>query len=107
MSKVFVSADTLTGTCGVGVLYDFCSYARWSNLAADDVVPPGGAGYVVVGYIKNEICDTVYETLKKRWKIVFESEERVNRNSGNLFYFCVYDVTETEDKYGFDDAERQ
>lgn len=100
MTKATIGwSDTVDGTCGVGVFGGFEKYTNndsWYKPCEDDfpegVDCQGGAGWQIAGFIPNSECREIYLGLKKRFKIVFQSEVRVNTNSGNKFFFCVYDV---------------
>ncbi len=85
--------QTLQGTCGVGLLAGF--QTAWSDRPderrMDRVVPRGGAGWQVAGFVNTNVCKDAYETLKKRYKIVMQTRTRRNNNSGNRFFFCIYD----------------
>lgn len=103
---VYVANDVVAGGCGIGVLYDFTDYNHWNHKNPEEIIPEGGAGWVIVSFVVYDSkSNEVREKLDKRWDILYESEVRTNRNSGNKCYFVIYDVTKTEEKYGFDDAE--
>lgn len=89
---ISASQQTLSGTCGAGLLYNFRhGYGYYDhNLETSD--PPGGAGWLCAGFIRNNTCKEAYETLKKRYKIVLQTPVRRNSNSGNGFFFLVYDT---------------
>lgn len=88
-------SSTVVGGCGVGKSYNF-GYG-WDNHISES---SGGAGYHMACFIVgDEKCDILYEEYKKRWPIAFQSETRLNRNSGNQFYFCVYDVKASGETY--------
>lgn len=115
---MYAEFDTVTGSCATGVVYNFKDYwERWgSNVNAQNAIPPGGCGWVLVNYVvalsKNrplepnllENSQKVREILDQRWKIVFETEPRVNRNTGNTCVLVIYQLDE-KDKYGFSDVE--
>jgi hypothetical protein len=85
--------STLHGTCGTGLISNFESYRNsYSyNRNIKDTALPGGAGWVVAGFINNEVCKEAYEIMKGRCKIVLQTPVRRNFNSRNRFFFIVYD----------------
>ena len=90
-----VSHAFVAGSCGLGLSYDF-GYGYDSHTAKSG----GGAGYHMAAFIEGDSkCDEMYKLYKERWPIVFQSEVRLNRNSGNQFYFCVYDVRAANESY--------
>lgn len=101
-------ANTVPGSCGLGVLYEFgeCfgdEQSRWSDYHRIDkpFVHNGGTGfYVAMFIVGNAICEQAYEALKAQHTIVYESPVRVNSNSDNEVFFCVFDGG--EDTHGFD-----
>lgn len=79
-------------TCGVGVL----SHFRNSNNQWDDfeLIPRGahgGAGWDIAGFINTKECQEAFQFLCKHRKVILQSPVRTNQNSGNKFFFCVYD----------------
>ena len=96
-----VYSDTLSGTCGVSVLYEFGYGAHISKLT-----PGGGVGLVCAGFIEDEMSERAFKEMEKRGPCVYKSPVRKNRNSGNNFFFAVFDWSEEETaRYGFEDAE--
>lgn len=77
--------DALSGTCGVSVVDSFGEY-HYNKFQ-------GGAGWKCAGFIPTKTCKEFYNEFKKEWKIVFQTEVRINKNSGNPFIFVVYDST--------------
>ena len=98
--SVYARLDTVSGACGIGVFDDFSRLTGWGYDIAKST-HEGGAGWLVVGYIDTDICKEAYEILKKRFPIVFESPKRKNVNSGNEFFFVIYD-TDGVIKSGYD-----
>ena len=96
--------ESIVGSCGIGVIYGLESlFGR----DLSHLVPSGGAGWELVAFIENDKCSMAYKTLKKRWPIVYQSPVRRNINSGNNFFFCIYDTSDNEKGYGFDAEEKQ
>lgn len=86
--------STPPGTCGLDVIYAF-------NRQTGDVARFGreisqlqirGAGFSVAGFLNTRICRQVYLELSKKFKAVYQSPVRINRNTGNDFFFVIYDT---------------
>lgn len=100
-------ANTVPGSCGLGVLYEFAEangedypYSDYKRIDKP-FVHNGGTGFFVAMFIVgNEICEKAYKALKAQHTIVYESPVRVNSNSDNKVFFCVFDGG--EDTHGFD-----
>ena len=103
--SVYARTDAVTGTCGIGVFYELSNSSSWRDVNIAKATHEGGAGWLVVGYIDTDICKEAYEILKKRFPIVFESPKRKNVNSGNEFFFVIYD-TDGVIKSGYDAVDR-
>lgn len=90
---IVASSAVPYGTCGLGLFYNFF---KTDDLSWDTPLKrkanQGGAGYAVAGFIDTPECKEAYEILAKRFKIVYQSEVRENSNSGNDFFFVVYDT---------------
>jgi hypothetical protein len=92
-----VRDNDLQGTCGVTLLWDFEMGHNWDSYGhvhVADLNGSGGTGYAIAGFIENEICRRTYEELKAQFKIIWQSEVRMNENSDNLFFFVIYDRRE-------------
>ena len=85
----------LQGTCGIGLFYGFDSayggqVDSWQN--PEKITGQGGANWQLAGFIEGHATKEVYETFKKRFKIVLQTPVRRNRNSGNRFFCVMYDT---------------
>jgi len=99
--KITGYSDTLAGACGISCIGGFeeCeepSRDIWGyGPSEDDLITHrghlGGADWTSAGFIDNDECKAAYAILKKQYKIVLQSPVRINRNSGNSFFFAVYD----------------
>lgn len=99
--------STPSSTCGVGYVYDFEDVegkdyeGDYTNILMGTL---GGTGFLMAGFIyRDKVCTKAFRALKKKYKIVYRSPIRVNKNSGNKFYFAVFDCEGTDAKIGFDD----
>lgn len=107
--SITANQDTLPGACGVSCLYDFRDSATYGYLMPiKKMVPEGGTGIVCAGFIyKDTNCEQAFKEMSKRGKLLFKTRVRKNRNSGNKFYFAVFDFADKgKAKYGFDDYDR-
>lgn len=93
-----VAAET-NQMCGVAVLNGFKSYrGHWDDCyeKLNNLRFKGnqtlGTGFVQAGFIDTPICKQAYELLCSKWPLVFQSEVRKNKRSGNKFFFAVFDV---------------
>lgn len=92
--------DTVPGACGMGVLYDFGYGSEISQ-----IVNPGGIGYVCAGFRSDISADMkTFAEMEKRGPCVYRTPILKNVNSGNNFFFAVFDWT-ADDKWGFNAAD--
>lgn len=99
--------STPSSTCGVGYVYDFeddevKNYGdNYTNILMGTM---GGTGFLMAGFIcRDRVCTKAFRMLKKKYKLVYRSPIRLNKNSGNKFYFAVFDCEGTDAKIGFDE----
>ena len=100
-----VREETLHGTCGVSLFYSFNE--DWDTANIPNIIPGGGIGIVCAGFRhKHEVDDQVFEEMCKHGKLLFKTRVRKNRNSGNKFYFAVFDYAKGgKGKYGYNDQD--
>lgn len=93
MSKrLWANPRSVIHTCGLGVLGNFSTSAgEWCEHRQLLTAPPGGTGFFVAGFIPTSECKLAYEKLTKRYKLIYQSPVRINTNSGNQFFFCIFD----------------
>lgn len=96
-----------SGTCGVGYVFNFEEYdtTGWSI----DILKgtQGGCGWLMAGFVtRNKKCREAFKLLSSKYKLVYRSPTRKNVNSGNFFYFCIFDTRGTDAKIGFDRFDR-
>jgi hypothetical protein len=86
------NANLLSSTCGVGLLYNFTSRDNyWGHPRRSHARPVGGCGWNIAGFVNDQDRKEVYEYLKSTYKIVTQSPVRRNNNSGNSFFYVMYD----------------
>lgn len=92
-----VYRSNCSGTCGLDVIYAFNSRdqeaMRMFGLPITGLLPRG-AGFSVAGFINTHKCKQAYKELAEKFKTVYQSPVRRNRNSRRKFFFVIYD-TET------------
>jgi hypothetical protein len=90
----------LSQTCGVGEIGVFREHVipnHWEGLkpTTKDVVPKGGAGWVICSFTNDPVREheykQAYKELCKRWKLVYQSPVRKNNRTNKLFFFCIFD----------------
>lgn len=101
MAKISAYSDTVDGTCGVGVLNSFAVIGNGHNYYGpttqiEDLDNEGGCGWLICGYVNNDVCRAAYEILKERHKLLFQSPVRRNINSDHDFFFVMYDTLGSE-----------
>ncbi len=103
MSERFVigTSNTLDKGCGVGYVYGF----QMSDYKAGSITRynEGGAGWMVAHFVyKDEVCDAAFKQLKEKYKLVFKTTIRKNKNSGKRVYFAVFDTRGSGVPTGFE-----
>ena len=95
-----ICVTTVEGACGVGVAYDF-GYGK----EVGNIVNSGGTGYISAGFRADNYNDLlVFAEMEQRGPCVFRTPVTPNVNSGNNFFFAVFDWTKDK-KFGFDARE--
>jgi len=104
----------VTGSCGIGVIYShrIMEPKHWlgQNMHPGSIVRAmkhysdtmnslnsanaGGCGFLLAAFIDTPECKAMYKFLKERHPILYKSDVRVNLNSGNRFFFCIFDTGE-------------
>lgn len=106
---MYATNNTLQGGCAFGIFYDFKDHEKRDYYEEQekisDLIPKAGTGIVMACFIQGDkLCDDVFAECAKRGDVLFVSEPRENRNTGNVCYLAVFDFSENETaKYGFDD----
>lgn len=94
------------GACGVGNMYSF-SFLNLANYTAEIAKSQkritekeyihersGGCGFLSVAFIDTPECKEMFRLLKGYFPILYQSPIRFNVNSGNNFFFCIFDTGE-------------
>ena len=97
---MYCCAGTLTGGCGVGLMYSFTKdkilYSDQINIKNHDFEDydsaVGGCGWQIACFIDTKECAQMYKEIKERFPIVYQSPIRHNVNSDNNFFFVVFDT---------------
>lgn len=101
-----ISSDT----CGISTFTDFREVPRNQERGGNwyqptdlkDMMTDGGCGWIGAGFIDTGVCKHAYEVLSKAHKLVYQTPVRLNVNSGNPFFYAVFDTHESVGKYGYD-----
>lgn len=96
---ISINSGTIAGSCGVGMVFDYriCKDSDYWNISLEKYQTEGGCGWVFAAFIEgDETCEQAYEIMKNKWKIMYQSPIKLNINSGNNFFFCIFEVPEEE-----------
>lgn len=103
---IYAEFDTISGACGVGVVHEF-------DESNEDWMEPitkgtrGGAGWLSAGFVVGStLCDEAFALLSAKYKLVYQTPPRINKNSGNVFYFAIFDCEGAGVPIGYDEMER-
>lgn len=92
---LYAEKETLPGACGVGIIYEFSiddeEDPDWSWNDSIDPSIVGGAGWTGAGFIDKQYCKEVWAWMTKRYKVAYKTPIRVNKNTGNKFFFALFD----------------
>lgn len=91
--SIYCDKDSVIHSCGLEVVGDFgtdCDGPCDRYIPLEDL-QFGHTGFFVAGFIEDDICKEAYKILSKKHKIVYQSPVRRNMNSGNMFYFVIFD----------------
>lgn len=92
-----ITHNQLASGCGIGYIHSYITSfgdpRNWGSRPDNFKAPVrvGGTGYHSAAYVSTPICKMVYNEMKSKYKIVFQTEKRRNENSGRQFIFTVYD----------------
>jgi hypothetical protein len=101
---MFLLAAT-AGQCGIGRLYTFMPEESVKNYNSsvgytaynestklhNQVKTLRCTGFFGSGFLNDDICKAVYEELAAKYKLVFQTPVRQNANSGNKFFYAMFD----------------
>lgn len=93
------------GQCGIGRLFSFqteesankfnlsVGYPAYSSKTTlhTQVKNLKCTGFFGSGFLNDDICKAVYEELAANYKLVFQTPVRKNSNSGNKFFYAMFD----------------
>ena len=81
----------VTSTCGLGLIGNFSFGNRqWATKLKDINLVNNGIGYTVAGFVDTKVCEKMYKHVAEKYKIVFQSPVKINRNSGRKFFFIIF-----------------
>lgn len=97
--NIYTYCDTIPGNCGVGYLYDIVKqnpterYYWNSSTTINQLRNQGGPRWLLSGFTNSPELEEAYELLCNKYKLVYQSPVRRNENSGNNFFFCIFDTS--------------
>ena len=100
---VFALERLVLGQCGIRNIYEFNWYSDLKLANNEGFIDPvnnpqyNGAGFIGSGFINNEVCKEMYEYLSASYKLVFQTPVRHNKNSGNWFFYAMWDCLNNDD----------
>jgi len=116
--KLFYRGQLVDGQCGIGRLFSVHTAASYNKMylpstPKTDVVMAethyllkdpitrgrhgGGTGFFGTGFIDDARCKAAYELLASKYPLVFQTPVRKNSNSGNTFFYAMFDDTKQTD----------
>lgn len=92
---VYGHATNVTWSCGLGVVGGFRFNPR--NIYGETLpqvanLSGGGTGYHVAAFVNEPECKAAYHAIANAHRVVYQSDVRVNNNSGRDFFFIIYDT---------------
>jgi hypothetical protein len=106
-----MTVGRVPGGCGLLTLYSYLdgnynastAYGhydeKFTEKSLSDKYP--NAGFLVMCYIENNVISKkTYDMMekKKEFTKVYQSPVRKNKNSSNMFFFCIYDLNPPQPK---------
>ncbi len=90
MSVIYSHNRNLDFGCGVQEVGQFKTYGYSHDEKLEPASLHSGTGYFISSFINEEVCRRAYELINKQFKIVWQSEVKINSNTNNEFFFIVY-----------------
>lgn len=80
--------------CGVQEIggFDFTDSA-WGGDKIEEVSQDEGADLLIAAFIDESGQKEAYEALCKKFRLLYQSPVKRNRNSGNRLFLCVFDTS--------------
>lgn len=109
MSNLYAENESIPSACGVGHIYSFSQGdkpAWYWGTNINDLKNDGGADWTMAAFVPTDVCKAMYKALCAKHRLVFQSPVRENKNSGQEFFFCIFDTKGTmpyADEYPDDD----
>lgn len=108
---LMVYGQLVDGQCGIGsvklfrdvesdkvpLYVEHHSYSPVDDSRYTKFYHRGGTGLFGTGFVDTNTCKKVYEALNKRFKMVLITPVRKNLNSGNMFFYAMWDDKENID----------
>lgn len=95
---MYVHTYTHAGACGVAHAHRFRTTNDYeSSERIDELDNAGGCNWLTAGFTNTPICREAYVQFCRSYKLLYQSPVRVNDNSGNNFFFAVFDTRHNPD----------
>ena len=85
------TTDIVFNNCGLGNWHGFFKHSQFYD---DGGFKPktGGADWCLASFRNNPDEKEVYDWIKSKYPIVFQSPVRKNRRTGNQWFFIIFDT---------------
>lgn len=92
MNARYADWGTLSNCCGVYEIGDFhFTSGGWGGSPIEHAPRDTGANLVVATFTERDGQKEAYEALCRRYRLLYQSPIKRNRNSGNNLFLCVFD----------------
>lgn len=78
--------ENISGNCGILSVMNYGGYERLK------ISRYYSAGFLLCSFIENTLCKSYYDEFCNRYPILYQSPVRLNKNSGNHFFFVIFDI---------------
>lgn len=115
--QLCASSEIVAGQCGIGAIFnifqiqpgwDVKDYGYVSSTTGifrgtllEKLKHKGGAGFVGTGFINTSVSKASYEILCKNKRLIFQTPVRMNKNSGNMFFYAMFDDHNNPEEDGY------
>lgn len=94
MKKFWFEEYSISGACGISHICDFTNNWGWGERKYFPSARQmeAGCAWALIGFIDTPTMYDVYQAACIKYKLVYQSPVRRNKNSGNDFFFCIFDA---------------
>lgn len=86
---MYAYIEDLSGSCGIGHIFEYDSISSWNNYPLNKLPRVGGTGMTIASFINNVNCKKAYDILTTSYPVLYQSPVRRNNNTGRLFFFII------------------